>query len=117
MVAMKFLQPSLQLARQHYVEHVGKPFFDDVTSYLCSGPVVAMVWEGHNIIKASRQLVGSTDPSVAYPGTIRGDWAMSIERNLVHGSDSEASAAREIALWFSPEELYDWQPISEQWMY
>ena len=87
-------------ARRHYAEHVGKPFFDGLVSFITSGPIVAMVLEGPNAIEASRQLIGSTNGIEAAPGSIRGDFALEVRRNLVHGSDSPESAAREIALFF-----------------
>jgi nucleoside-diphosphate kinase len=87
-------------ARRHYAEHVGKPFFDGLVSFITSGPIVAMVLEGPNAIEASRQLIGSTNGIEAAPGSIRGDLALEVRRNLVHGSDSPESAAREIALFF-----------------
>jgi nucleoside-diphosphate kinase len=87
-------------ARRHYAEHTGKPFFDGLVSFITSGPIVAMVLEGPNAIEASRQLIGSTNGIEAAPGSIRGDFALEVRRNLVHGSDSPESAAREIALFF-----------------
>jgi nucleoside-diphosphate kinase len=87
-------------ARRHYAEHAGKPFFDGLVSFITSGPIVAMVLEGPNAIEASRQLIGSTNGIEAAPGSIRGDFALEVRRNLVHGSDSPESAAREIALFF-----------------
>jgi nucleoside-diphosphate kinase len=87
-------------ARRHYAEHAGKPFFDGLVSFITSGPIVAMVLEGPNAIEASRQLIGSTNGIEAAPGSIRGDLALEVRRNLVHGSDSPESAEREIALFF-----------------
>jgi nucleoside-diphosphate kinase len=87
-------------ARRHYAEHAGKPFFDGLVSFITSGPIVAMVLEGPNAIEASRQLIGSTNGIEAAPGSIRGDFALEVRRNLVHGSDSPESAEREIALFF-----------------
>ena len=89
-----------ETARRHYGEHEGKPFFDGLVSFITSGPIVAMVLEGPNAIEASRQLIGSTNGIEAAPGSIRGDLALEVRRNLVHGSDSPESAAREIALFF-----------------
>jgi nucleoside-diphosphate kinase len=87
-------------ARRHYEEHEGKPFFDGLVSFITSGPIVAMVLEGPNAIEAARQLIGATNGIEAAPGSIRGDYALEVRRNLVHGSDSPESAAREIALFF-----------------
>jgi nucleoside-diphosphate kinase len=87
-------------ARRHYAEHEGKPFFDGLVSFITSGPIVAMILEGPNAIEAARQLIGSTNGIEAAPGSIRGDFALEVRRNLVHGSDSPESAEREIGLFF-----------------
>jgi nucleoside-diphosphate kinase len=92
------------LLAQHYAEHVGKPFYQPLVDFMLSGPVVAMIADGHRVIEGFRQLAGATDPTSAAPGTIRGDlgrdWGLRVQQNLVHGSDSTESAAREVALWF-----------------
>jgi len=105
MVAIKMLRINDELAREHYAEHVDKPFFNEMLSFITSGPVVAMVWEGHNAIKSIRELMGATDPARAKPGTIRGDLGGSISQNVVHGSDSPTAADREIRLFFNSSEL------------
>ena len=105
MVAIKMLRISEELAREHYAEHAGKPFFDEMLSFMTSGPVVAMVWEGRGVIQSVRRLMGATDPAQAAPGTIRGDMGTSISRNVVHGSDSPAAAEREIKLFFDSGEI------------
>lgn len=105
MVAIKMLRINEELAREHYAEHVDKPFFNEMLSFITSGPVVAMVWEGHNAIKSIRELMGATDPARAKPGTIRGDLGGSISQNVVHGSDSPTAADREIRLYFNSSEL------------
>jgi len=105
MVAMKMLRISEELAREQYAEHAGKPFFDEMLSFMTSGPVVAMVWEGRGVIQSVRRLMGATDPAQAAPGTIRGDMGTSISRNVVHGSDSPAAAEREIKLFFDSGEI------------
>jgi len=105
LVALKMMRITPELARQHYAEHVDKPFFPEMSAFITSGPVVAMVWEGPNVIQAVRTIMGKTDPLEAAPGTIRGDFGNSINFNIVHGSDSEASAQREIELFFSPAEI------------
>ncbi|MGI8730854.1 MAG: nucleoside-diphosphate kinase [Solirubrobacteraceae bacterium] len=87
-------------ARRHYAEHDGKPFFHSLIEFITSGPIVAMILEGSNAVEAARQMIGSTDPMLATPGSIRADFALEKQRNLVHGSDSPESAAREIALFF-----------------
>jgi len=98
--AMRMLTITEDLARRHYAEHVDKPFFTDLVSFITSGPVVAMRWSGESAISVARTLMGPTDPVVAPPGTIRGDYGLIITNNIVHGSDSPESAARELALFF-----------------
>jgi len=103
-VALQMRQATQELLAQHYAEHVGKPFYEPLVEFMLSGPVVAVVAEGQRVIEGFRSLAGATDPTAAAPGTIRGDlgrdWGAKVTANLVHGSDSEESAAREIALWF-----------------
>ena len=98
--ALRQLQIDDEFAARHYAEHVDKPFFDELVSFITGGPLVAAVLEGHEAVSAARQVIGATDPLEAAPGTIRGDLALELTFNLVHGSDSDESAAREIALWF-----------------
>jgi nucleoside-diphosphate kinase len=104
LVALRQRLADADLLAQHYAEHVGKPFYQPLVDFMSSGPVVAVVAEGHRVIEGFRALAGATDPTVALPGTIRGDfgrdWGLKVQQNLVHGSDSPESAAREIALWF-----------------
>ena len=100
LVAMKLVTPTREIAEEHYGIHRGKPFFESVVSFISSGPVVATVWEGDNIVELSRKLVGATKPTEATPGTIRGDYANTIEQNLIHGSDSPENALGEIKVWF-----------------
>jgi nucleoside-diphosphate kinase len=101
---LKKFTPSKDLLHKHYAEHEGKPFFEPLVEFMSSGDVVAIKLEGHRVIEGFRSLAGATDPTVASPGTIRGDlgrdWGLKVQQNLVHGSDSEESAARELALWF-----------------
>lgn len=97
---LKMLTPTRAMAEAHYAAHKGKPFFENVVSFIASGPVVAMVWEGEDIVALSRKLMGATKPADSVPGTIRGDFANSIEQNLIHGSDSPESAREEIGIWF-----------------
>ena len=113
---MKFMQISPELASQHYAVHQGKPFYDDLIDYIISGPVVAMVWEGKDGISAARKTIGSTRPAEAQAGTIRGDYAMEVGRNLVHGSDSAENAAREVELFFGKDDLIGWQRDTEGWI-
>lgn len=117
LVALKYLVPSEELLTKHYEEHVGKKFFAGLLSYMSSGPVVAMVWEGTEIVKASRTILGATRPLESQPGTLRGDFCIDVGRNLVHGSDSLASAEREINLWFRPDEIVSWKSVKEGWVY
>ena len=116
LVAAKFINVSQELAEEHYAVHKGKPFYNGLVRYICSAPVMAMVWEGPNVIKAVRQTMGSTNPVEADPGTIRHDYALVISRNLTHGSDSPESAEREINLWFKSEELTPWEQCIDDWL-
>lgn len=104
LVAVELRQATPELLAQHYAEHVGKPFYEPLVEFMLSGPVLAVIAEGERVIEGFRSLAGATDPTVAAPGTIRGDlardWGLPVVQNLVHGSDSPESAAREIALWF-----------------
>lgn len=105
MVALKIMNITPELAEKHYSEHKGKPFFADLVNFITSGPVVAMVLEGENVIPIVRTMMGATDPQDAAPGTIRGDLALTIDENIIHGSDSLESAKREIGLFFKEEEM------------
>jgi nucleoside-diphosphate kinase len=115
LVALKQLVPSRELAEQHYGVHRERPFFAGLVEFITSGPVVAMVWEGDGVIAAARKMIGATKPLEAEPGTIRGDLAVNIGRNVIHGSDGGETAAFEIGLWFSPAELCDWTPADQGW--
>ncbi len=117
LVGMKFVTVSRELAEQHYDVHRDKPFFSSLVSFITSGPVVAMVWEGKDIIASARKIIGATKPNEADPGTIRGDFGIDIGRNLIHGSDAEDTAKKEIDLWFNPQELVSWEPSMTQWLY
>lgn len=117
LVALKMLRISRDLAEQHYGEHREKPFFEDLVKYITSGPVVAMVLEGRNVITTVRDMLGATQPAKALPGTIRGTYAIDVGRNIVHGSDSPASAAREIGLFFAADELLVWKRDLDSWIY
>ncbi len=116
-VAMKFLVLSEAQAAEHYAEHVGKPFYPGLLEYIRSGPVLAMVWEGDNAVNVARQVMGDTRPFEAGPGTVRGDFGLEIGRNIVHGADKVESAQREMAIYFSPEELVNWTRIDDKWLY
>ncbi|MCC6905331.1 MAG: nucleoside-diphosphate kinase [Anaerolineae bacterium] len=117
LVGMKFMQMSRELAMRHYAAHEGKPFFPGLIDYITSGPIVAMVWEGKQAIAVARKTMGITRPAEAEPGTIRGDFALEVGRNIVHGSDGPESAAGEVALYFSPEELVDWARETDRWIF
>jgi len=118
LVAGKFMQIDDELAREHYAEHVDKPFFDDLSEFITSGPVFAMVWEGQDAVAQVRTMMGETDPAESAPGTIRGDFGLDLGRNVIHGSDTEpGSAEREIGLFFDDEELLDYERIDESWLY
>ena len=116
LAALKLLQPGLNLAEKHYAVHKGKPFYESLVKFVTGGPVVAMVWEGPEAVAVVRNLMGPTDGTKAPPGTIRGDYAISVQNNLVHGSDSPENAAAEIALWFKPDELVNYQPVDMPWV-
>ncbi len=116
LVGLKLVQASRDLAEKHYAVHKGKPFYESLLVFLTSGPTVAAVFEGREAVAAARNLMGATDGVKAPPGTIRGDYAISVQNNLVHGSDSPENAATEIALWFRPEELVSYQPVDTVWV-
>jgi nucleoside-diphosphate kinase len=117
LIAAKFLMVSRDLAEKHYAVHKGKPFYDSLIIRITSSPVLALVWEGPQVIALIRQTVGSTNPAIAVPGTIRHDLGLTPEFNLVHASDSPENGEMEVSLWFKPEELVSWQPDSNQWLY
>ena len=116
LVGSKLMQITKELAEQHYGEHKERPFFGELVDFITSGPVFAMVWEGENVISTSRLLVGATNPSEATPGTIRGDFAVTVGKNIIHGSDSSESAVREIGLFFKEEELVSYEKDSNNWI-
>ena len=116
LVGMKLMQVDNALARQHYGEHVDRPFFPGLVEFITSSPVVAMAWEAENAVEAVRNTMGQTNPTASPPGTIRGDLALDIGRNLVHGSDSPESAQRELALFFTGAELLDYTRANDPWI-
>lgn len=117
LVGLKLVQASKQLAEAHYAVHKDRPFYGSLIAFLTSGPTVALVLEGDRAVLAARKLIGETDGvGKALPGTIRGDLAMSVQNNLVHGSDSPENAQGEIALWFKPDELVAWTPVATPWI-
>ncbi|KAJ4727284.1 Nucleoside diphosphate kinase family protein [Melia azedarach] len=113
---LKLLTVERSFAEKHYEDLSAKPFFPGLVEYIISGPVVAMVWEGKNVVATGRTIIGATNPSASAPGTIRGDFAIDVGRNVIHGSDSVASATKEIALWF-PEGIVSWQSSLHSWIY
>ncbi len=117
LVGLKIMQVSRELAEQHYAVHKERPFFPGLVNFIISAPLVAMVWEGEGVIASARKLIGATNPLTAEPGTIRGDFGVSVGRNLIHGSDAPETAAEEIKLWFKDEELVSWQPANTPWLY
>mgnify|MGYP001626138896 CR=1 FL=1 len=114
--AMKLMKVNKEQAERHYAVHKGKPFYDSLISYITSGPVVAMVLEGKDAIEVTRKLVGATNGAKAEPGTIRGDFSLSIDFNLVHASDSENSALYEIPIFFDEKEIIEYKRVDENWL-
>jgi nucleoside-diphosphate kinase len=116
LIGMKFIQMSEELARRHYAVHEGRPFYEGLVAYITSGPVVAMAWEGNEAVLAARNTIGSTKPVEAAAGTIRGDLGMEVGRNLVHGSDSPENGLKEVDLFFSENELVQWDRVTDPWI-
>ncbi|WP_433742852.1 nucleoside-diphosphate kinase [Falsibacillus pallidus] len=113
----KLMSISKELAEQHYGEHKERPFFGELVDFITSGPVFAMVWEGENVISTARLMMGATNPKESAPGTIRGDYAVTVGKNIIHGSDSPESAEREIGLFFKQEELVEYSKLISEWVY
>uniref|UniRef100_A0A8B9MG61 Nucleoside diphosphate kinase n=1 Tax=Accipiter nisus TaxID=211598 RepID=A0A8B9MG61_9AVES len=105
------------LLKQHYIDLKDRPFYPGLVKYMNSGPIVAMVWEGLNVVKTGRVMLGETNPADSKPGTIRGDFCIQVGRNIIHGSDSVESAQKEINLWFKPAELIDFKSCAHDWIY
>ena len=116
LVGLKLMKVDDALARQHYGEHVDRPFFPGLVAFITSGPVVVMAWEAENAVEAVRNTMGQTNPTDSPPGTIRGDLALDIGRNLVHGSDSPESAQRELSLFFRSDELLGYSRSNDPWI-
>jgi nucleoside-diphosphate kinase len=116
LVALKFMQITEELARQHYAVHEGKPFYEPLVAYITSGPVVVMILQGKNTIQVARNTMGATNPAEAKPGTIRADFGLEIGRNLVHGSDGPDTAASEMSLFFDESEIVAWSRDLERWI-
>jgi len=116
LVGMKLMTASRELAEQHYGVHKERPFFAGLVDFITSGPLVAMVWEGDGVVASARKLIGATNPLNSEPGTIRGDLAVNVGRNIIHGSDAVETAREEISLWFKDEELSAWTPSLTPWI-
>ncbi|CAN5716129.1 nucleoside-diphosphate kinase [soil metagenome] len=117
LVGLKQMAVSRDLAEAHYAVHKERPFFKGLVDYIISAPVVSMVWEGDGVIASARKLIGATNPVEAEPGTIRGDYGITIGRNLIHGSDAPETAKSEIELWFDEGSLCSWEPTMKPWLY
>jgi len=116
LTALKLVQADRTLAEKHYAVHAGKPFYESLLQFLTSGPTVALVLEGREAVAVARSMIGLTDGAKAPPGTIRGDFAISVQNNLIHGSDSTENAALEIAIWFKPEEILAYGLTDANWV-
>ena len=116
LVGMKLMTASRELAEQHYGVHKERPFFAGLVDFITSGPLVAMVWEGDGVVASARKMIGATNPLNSEPGTIRGDLAVNVGRNIIHGSDAVETAQEEISLWFKDEELSAWTPSLTPWI-
>jgi nucleoside-diphosphate kinase len=116
LAGLKLVQADRALAERHYAIHKGKPFYESLLQFLTSGPTIAMVWEGREAVAVCRSLMGPTDGAKDAPGTIRGDFALSVQNNLIHGSDSTENAAAEVALWFEPRELVRFAATDASWI-
>ena len=114
-IAMKMMHVSKDLAEEHYAEHEGKPFYTTLINYITSGPVIAMVVEADDCVTLVRKLCGATNPAESIPGTIRGDYCSHTQHNIIHASDSDASAEREIKLWFKEDEIVSWNDTCSVW--
>ncbi|GAF14354.1 nucleoside diphosphate kinase [Bacillus sp. JCM 19045] len=116
LTAAKLVTLSKETAETHYGEHSERPFFGELVDFITSGPVFAMVWEGDNVVKTARQMIGATNPAEAAPGTIRGDYAVQLSMNVIHGSDSVESANREIGIFFADNEMSTYKKNSNEWV-
>lgn len=118
LIGLKLMVVSKKQAETHYGEHKEKPFFGGLVEFITSGPIVAMAWEGNNVVATARTMMGATNPKDAAPGTIRGDFSVDLGRNVIHGSDSVDSAERELGIFFTADELLDgWDRTTEGWVY
>lgn len=117
LVGLKLMQVTKEQAETHYAEHKGKPFFNGLIEFITSGPIVAMAWEGKNVIATARAMMGATNPANSATGSIRGDFAADMGRNIIHGSDSPESATRELGIFFASNELHSWNRAVDTWIY
>ncbi|ABV62674.1 MULTISPECIES: nucleoside-diphosphate kinase [Bacillus] len=117
LVGAKLMSIPKEVAETHYGEHKEKPFFGELVDFITSGPVFAMVWQGEQVVDVTRQMIGKTNPKEALPGTIRGDYGLTVGKNIIHGSDSPESAEREINLFFKQEEITNWDQTISSWIY
>jgi nucleoside-diphosphate kinase len=117
LVGLKMIKLSSDIAKKHYAEHIGKPFYNSLIKFITSGPVIAMVWQGPDVVQGLRNLMGSTNPLDAQLGSLRGTYGVDISHNVVHGSDSIDSATREIELYFQPNELIEYERDIEKWIW
>lgn len=116
LIGAKLMNVPRELAEEHYAEHKEKPFFGELVDFITSGAVFAMVWEGENVISTARNMMGKTNPAEAAPGTIRGDFGISMGMNIIHGSDAPETAEREIGLWFNRAELHEYEKTINKWI-
>eukprot|EP00903_Cladosiphon_okamuranus_P014073 g13080.t1 len=116
LVAMKMIWPTKEMAANHYADLSKKPFFSGLVDYFSSGPIVAMVWEGPEVILTGRKMLGATNPNSSEPGSVRGDYCIRVGRNLIHGSDGGESAQHEIGMWFTEEECSAWPRTLDAWI-
>ncbi|AMA73573.1 MULTISPECIES: nucleoside-diphosphate kinase [Aneurinibacillus] len=116
LIGAKLMNVPRELAEEHYAEHKEKPFFGELVDFITSGAVFAMVWEGENVIATARNMMGKTNPAEAAPGTIRGDFGISMGMNIIHGSDAPETAEREIKLWFKEDELHVYEKTINKWI-
>jgi nucleoside-diphosphate kinase len=117
LVAAKLVQPGKEHLQKHYADLSSKPFFNGLVDYMNSGPIFAMVWEGKEVVKMGRMMLGATNPLASNPGTIRGDFCIDVGRNVCHGSDSVESAKKEVALWFTDKDLCNYEAVAKPWVY
>ncbi|UOY93471.1 nucleoside-diphosphate kinase [Ectobacillus sp. JY-23] len=117
LVGAKLMQVTKETAELHYAEHKERPFFGELVDFITSAPVFAMVWQGEGVIATARQMMGKTNPKEAAPGTVRGDYGVTVGKNIIHGSDSPESAEREISIFFKEEELVSYTKIIDEWVY